>query len=394
MNSAYYCNVNVQDRESTCLHNVDSGASEFCSSISSNHPQCEFGCGFWTLPPVTAPPVTEPVDDESFCAAQCQAAGNCCNDPSVGSNQQISCAQACMMRASGQRMDAMLSANGGICNRAGNSGCSLEVQGQSYSFCSSCQDLQEHCPHGVQSSDECDFGASLLPPSAVVDPVHMDLQVVCDVDACFARCESFYGGSLDTGDAYYCAKGCAPNSASTSMNSAYYCNVNVQDRESTCLHNVDSGASEFCSSISSNHPQCEFGCGFWTLPPVTAPPVTEPVDDESFCAAQCQAAGNCCNDPSVGSNQQISCAQACMMRASGQRMDAMLSANGGICNRAGNSGCSLEVQGQSYSFCSSCQDLQEHCPHGVQSSDECDFGASLLPPSAVVDPEPVTAAPE
>jgi len=133
------------------------------------------------------------------------------------------------------------------------------------------------------------------------------------------------------------------------------------------------------------------------LPPVTAapaPPVTEPVDDESFCAAQCQAAGNCCNDPSIGSNQQISCAQACMMRASGQRMDAMLSANGGICNRNGNSGCSLEVQGQSYSFCQSCQDLQEHCPHGVQSSDECDFGASLLPPSAVVDPEPVTAAPE
>jgi len=132
-----------------------------------------------------------------------------------------------------------------------------------------------------------------------------------------------------------------------------------------------------------------------TLPPVTAPPVTAPpvtaapVSDESFCAAQCQAAGHCCNDPSIGSNQQISCAQACMMRASGQRMDAMLSANGGICNRRGNSGCSLEVQGQSYSFCQSCQDLQDHCPHGVQSSDECDFGASLLPPSAVADPEPV-----
>lgn len=76
------------------------------------------------------------------------------------------------------------------------------------------------------------------------------------------------------------------------------------------------------------------------------------------------------------------------MRADGQRMDAMLSANGGICNRNGNSGCSLEVQGQSYSFCQSCQDLQDHCPHGVQSSDECDFGASLLPPSAVVDPAP------
>jgi len=81
------------------------------------------------------------------------------------------------------------------------------------------------------------------------------------------------------------------------------------------------------------------------------------------------------------------------MRASGQRMDAMIGI-GGICNRQGNSGCSLEVQGQSYSFCQSCQDLQDHCPHGVQSRDECDFGASLLPPSAVVDPEPTACEAE
>jgi len=115
-----------------------------------------------------AVPVVESVpavgDPESWCASQCQAAGHCCNDPNVGSNQQISCAQACMMRANGQHMDEMLTANGGICNRRGNSGCSLEVQGQSYSFCQRCADLQDHCPHGVQSSDECDFGASLHPP--------------------------------------------------------------------------------------------------------------------------------------------------------------------------------------------------------------------------------------
>merc|ERR1719162_51822 len=69
-------------------------------------------------------------------------------------------------------MDAMLSANGGICDRSGSSsGCSLDVQGISYSFCSSCPDAagQDHCPHGVQSNVECDFGAGLLPPSAVVD---------------------------------------------------------------------------------------------------------------------------------------------------------------------------------------------------------------------------------
>ena len=133
-----------------------------------------------------------PVDDESWCATQCQAAGHCCNDPNVGSNQQISCAQACMMRASGQRMDLMLTANGGICNRRGNSGCSLVVQDQSYSFCQRCQDLQDHCPHGVQSNAECDFGASVVPPSLQVLPVTLPPQPVSvqqSWDNHFAACD-------------------------------------------------------------------------------------------------------------------------------------------------------------------------------------------------------------
>ena len=74
-----------------------------------------------------SPPV---VDDQTWCAAQCQAQGHCCNDPNRGSNQMISCARACMMRASGQSTEAMVSANGGICDRCGNSGCSLTVWGK------------------------------------------------------------------------------------------------------------------------------------------------------------------------------------------------------------------------------------------------------------------------
>ena len=90
----------------------------------------------------------------------------------------ISCAQACMMRASGQSTEAMLSANGGICDRCGNSGCSLIVLGEGYSFCQSCTVLQPHCPHGVQSNAECDFGASVVPPSLQVLPVTLPPQPV------------------------------------------------------------------------------------------------------------------------------------------------------------------------------------------------------------------------
>ena len=47
------------------------------------------------------------VDDQTWCAVQCRAQGHCCNDPSSGFNQMISCAQPCMMRASGQSTEAM-----------------------------------------------------------------------------------------------------------------------------------------------------------------------------------------------------------------------------------------------------------------------------------------------
>merc|ERR1719162_1780833 len=178
--------------------------------------------------------IMEPVDtvaeQEEWCAGQCQAQGHCCNDPSTGSNQMISCAQACMMRASGEKMVDMLSDHDGICDRRGSSGCDLDVGGRSYSFCQTCDDLQDHCPHGVQSSSECDFGASLEPPLLPVDTV---------------------------------------------------------------------------------------------------------AEQEEWCAGQCQAQGYCCNDPSTGSNQIISCAQACMMRASGEKMVDMLSDHDGICDRTG-----------------------------------------------------------
>merc|ERR1712066_735779 len=99
-----------------------------------------------------------------FCSAKCQAAGYCCNDPSVGSNQMISCAQACMMRLRGSTWEEMASSRGGHCQRNGGSGCGLTVGGHTYSFCSACKDLTQSakCKWGVASHEACDFGASLV----------------------------------------------------------------------------------------------------------------------------------------------------------------------------------------------------------------------------------------
>jgi len=101
-----------------------------------------------------------------YCAAQCKAAGFCCNDWTKGSNQMISCAQACMMRSKGSQTSEMTAANNGICKRNGQSGCSLAVNGVSYGFCSSCSDLtsDSKCSWGVSSAAACDFGAALSPP--------------------------------------------------------------------------------------------------------------------------------------------------------------------------------------------------------------------------------------
>lgn len=241
---------------------------------SSSDPEAEIGeVHNETLGALSAWPPAAPTQDRwmwEFCSSKCQAAGYCCNDFKIGSNQMISCAQACMMRARGSSLEEMLSANaGGICRRNGRSGCVLRVRGNTYNFCGRCQDLtpSSMCIHGVASSAACDYGASLQP------------------------------------------------------------------------------------------------------------------SPEDYCAFRCKAAGYCCNDYRVGSNQMISCAQSCMMRTLGTSWSRLSSWRRGLCARSGRSGCSLAVSGYTYGFCSACQDLTQDrkCRWGVESFRACDYGASLPP---------------
>merc|ERR1719456_2206011 len=88
------------------------------------------------------------------CAEVCSAKGYCCNDYTEGSNQFISCSQACMIRVRGT---SFADCTPNCATRK----CSLRVNGHDYAFCSSCSDRTDSCPHGVQSSAECEAGCAV-----------------------------------------------------------------------------------------------------------------------------------------------------------------------------------------------------------------------------------------
>ena len=106
-------------------------------------------------------PTTEHSFELEQCKALCKEAGFCCNNPDVGSNQLLSCAQACMIRARGTDEEECE----GTCHAQDLSrGCSRSVNGHSYSMCQSCDDLDSTCPHGVQERGmACQAGCRMRP---------------------------------------------------------------------------------------------------------------------------------------------------------------------------------------------------------------------------------------
>lgn len=107
------------------------------------------------------------VHAEEWCSSECRRRRFCCNDWTIGSNQHISCAQACMIRARGLGEGACRP----HCARHGQSGCFEQIGGQTYGFCSSCQDLTSapECKWGVASPRACEVGCGLDPHASAVD---------------------------------------------------------------------------------------------------------------------------------------------------------------------------------------------------------------------------------
>eukprot|EP00947_MAST-08B_sp_MAST-8B-sp1_P002944 g2944.t1 len=112
-----------------------------------------------------------------------------------------------------------------------------------------------------------------------------------------------------------------------------------------------------------------------TIASTTAPAVA------AFCAAQCKARGFCCNDFTVGSNQFLSCSQACMVRQRGSSK--------GECKAACDAprSCTKSINGFSYGRCQRCSDRTARCPHGVQNADECKAGCEMLAPAQLQEQE-------
>jgi len=108
------------------------------------------------VPAYCEAPTPSPTQAVQDCHALCQAAGYCCNDPTKGSNQLVSCAQACMMRRAGLSETELLTT---VC---GQRACSTTVSGITYPHCDVCTDRTSDpkCAHGVPSSEACQYGAS------------------------------------------------------------------------------------------------------------------------------------------------------------------------------------------------------------------------------------------
>jgi hypothetical protein len=98
------------------------------------------------------------------CVAHCRAAEYCCNDHRIGSNQLLSCAQACIARARGLSRPLCMAE----CDKPPV--CDRNIGTYMYWSCGECEDKTEKCPLGVQSADECRAGCDVDPDDlGVVD---------------------------------------------------------------------------------------------------------------------------------------------------------------------------------------------------------------------------------
>jgi len=109
---------------------------------------CEFGCTLTTT--------TTTMD----CAQFCRDEDYCCNDNvQTGSNQYLSCFQACDIRNRGTDQATCL---GHCADLAQNRGCSRTINGMTYGMCSVCADLTSDakCQWGVAGPEACEYGCS------------------------------------------------------------------------------------------------------------------------------------------------------------------------------------------------------------------------------------------
>ena len=144
--------------EGDSSHALDKGGTLHVSIESLTNPA---GPASPSRPPYLPLPPSPPPDMEQLCADECRALGFCCGDHTIGSNEFLSCSQACMIRARGTDAAACAAS----CDEP--RGCERTVNEVTYGMCGTCSDLDLdgdsvlECQHGVQSTDACHAGCEM-----------------------------------------------------------------------------------------------------------------------------------------------------------------------------------------------------------------------------------------
>lgn len=86
------------------------------------------------------------------CRENCRAREHCCSDTSIGSNQFVSCFQACQARAAGVDRSTCSAS----CEQTRS--CRMTVGTETFNACQRCADLRPSCPFGVPNRTACHDG--------------------------------------------------------------------------------------------------------------------------------------------------------------------------------------------------------------------------------------------
>merc|ERR1711957_426840 len=170
----------------------------------------------------------------------------------------------------------------------------------------------------------------------------------------------------------YCVPKPKPTKAVIKKNVLYGDDVhgkNLSLCQGDCDHNSDCKGNLVCSQRSgySKIPGCSGkGKKDWDYCVPKPKPTKMVIKKSSQCAAMCKAKGHCCNDYKVGSNQMVSCAQACEMRISGVSKQNCQNKVNEFASKKGQGGCRLQFGNKNVGLCNRCKDLDKTCPHGVQ----------------------------
>lgn len=302
-----------------------------------------------------------PTDDliSATCLKQC--AGTVCMDPSVGSHQMLSCMQTCEMRVRGQTQATCESQ----CHRNGQSGCTLTAAGFTANMCWDCSDwasASEAAKNAFLTNQDCMAGCAVVTPceEQCAGTVCMDPSVgINQMLSCMQSCEMRMFGE----DPVACESTCDRNGQSG-------CSLTVDGfTANMCGYCSDwAHASAALHTSFLNNDDCKKGCNVGKL---------------SICQKQCY--GTVCPDPSIGSNQQLSCAQACEFRLAGEGAAEC----GYRCNRNGQSGCSLTVSGYTANMCGWCPDwpYADQADHtSFLNNQDCVLGCSVELPTNSTEP--------